>query len=146
MQRKLLSYICTHVWSVARSCVCTHVWGCEDSSRVYTHTHVQSRASCVCVCTHAWSDENREAGQAAFVYVHMRGAMKTDPECIFIHICNAVSAAFVYHNSICTHVWSIAAPLYVHMCGAVKTGHVCIHLHMCKAGEAAICMYTCVER
>ena len=47
MQRKLLLYICTHVWSIASSYVCTHVWSGEDRSCVYTNTHVQCNASCV---------------------------------------------------------------------------------------------------
>jgi hypothetical protein len=38
-----------------------------------------------------------------FVYIHMRGAMKTAPECILIHMCQC-SVSYVC--------------IYVHMCGA----------------------------
>ena len=53
----------------------------------------------------------------ALVYVHMRGEMKTDPECIHIHMCNAAQAAFVY----------------VHMRGAMKIDPECIFIHICNA-------------
>ena len=51
------------------------------------------------------------------VYVHMCGAVKTDPVCILIHMCNAAQAAFC----VCTHAWSD------------ETDPECIFIHICNA-------------